>query len=128
MIKLQTYSETHNPMVADRRRSIRVQVAAQIEIRPANSDVPMRLETTDLSLGGCYVETTLPFEVGTHLELVLWLNQQKVTTRGVVVTRHPQFGNGIEFTGMSTENADRLGAFLDSELGPLGPTKETIPC
>jgi len=128
MIRLQTYSEARNPAVADRRRSIRIQVAAQIEIKPADSDVPLRLQTTDLSMGGCYVETTIPLDVGTKVNIVLWLHEQKVTTGGVIVTRHPQFGNGIQFVEMSAENAERLGVFIDTEIGPLGNTTKSAPC
>jgi c-di-GMP-binding flagellar brake protein YcgR len=114
MTRTQTWSADQNPMPAERRRSQRLQVAVQIEIRPAGTDVPMRLETTDISLGGCYVEMALTLDVGTELDIVLWIDQKKLSTRGVVVTRHPQFGNGIQFERMSTENAGLLLCFLDS--------------
>lgn len=74
----------------------------------------MRLQTTDLSGGGCYVEMALTLDVGTKVDIVLWLDQQKLTLRGVIVTRHPQFGNGIEFLGMSLENERKLYCYLDS--------------
>jgi c-di-GMP-binding flagellar brake protein YcgR len=99
---------------AERRRYPRTQIAVQIEIRPQGIDVPMRLETTDLSLGGCYVEMALTLDIETKLDIVLWLDGQKVSTRGVVVTRHPQFGNGIEFVGMFSESERKLRCFLDS--------------
>jgi hypothetical protein len=73
----------------------------------------MRLETSDLSLGGCYVEMALTLDIGTRLDIVLWLHGRKLSTRGVVVTRHPQFGNGIEFVGLFSENEHRLRAFLE---------------
>jgi len=79
----------------------------------------MRLETSDLSLGGCYVEMALTLDVGTKLDIILWLEGQKVSTRGVVVTRHPQFGNGIEFVGMFSESERRLRSFLDSHDSSL---------
>ena len=113
MIKAQTWSAEPSILHAERRRYPRTQIAVQIEIRPEGLDVPMRLETSDLSVGGCYVEMALTLDVGTRLDIVLWLDGQKVSTRGVVVTRHPQFGNGIEFVGMFSESFRRLHAFLD---------------
>ncbi len=117
MIKAQTWGGDDNPLPPERRRYFRVQVAVQLEIRPDGTNVPMRSETSDLSLGGCYVETAFTLEVGTKLDIVLWLDQQKVNTRAVVVTRHPQFGNGISFVSLSPENEARLRSFLDSHDG-----------
>lgn len=84
------------------------------------TNVPMRLETSDISLGGCYVEMALTMEVGARLDIVLWLDQQKLTTKGVVVTQHSQFGNGIRFVDISSENEAMLGHFLDSQI--VSPT------
>ena len=117
MIKAQTWSGDQNVLPAERRRYLRIQAAVQIEIRPEGTNVPMRLETSDLSLGGCYVEMNLTLDVGTKLDIVLWLDQQKVCTRAVVVTRHPQFGNGISFLSVSPDNEARLRAFLDAHDG-----------
>jgi hypothetical protein len=51
------------------------------------------------------------------LDVVIWLDQQKVTLRAVVVTCHPQFGNGISFVSVSPENETRLRSLLDSHDG-----------
>lgn len=81
---------------------------------PEGMDVPMRLETTDVSLGGCYVEMAFTLDIGTKLDMVFWLGAQKIVTAGIVVTRHPQIGNGIEFKGMSSHDRDMLRRFQDS--------------
>lgn len=114
MIKAQTLSRQLNASQEERRRYPRVRTSCQVALRPEGMDVPMRLETTDISLGGCYVEMGLTLEVGTKLDILLWLRDQKVITKGVVVTRHSQFGNGIEFMGMSSENQNMLRRFLES--------------
>jgi c-di-GMP-binding flagellar brake protein YcgR len=115
MIKTQTSSVEQNILAAERRQYSRTQLAIQIELRPDGTNVPMRLETSDISLGGCYVEMALTLDVGTRLGIILWLDQQKVTMRGVVVTRHPQFGNGLSFLSVSAENEARLRCFLDAQ-------------
>lgn len=117
VIKTQVWSGGQNVMPPERRRNMRIQIAAQIEIRPVGSNVPMRLQTTDLSLGGCYVEMAFTLAVGTKLDIVLWLDDQKVSSRAVVVTCHPQFGNGISFLSVSRENEAKLRFFLDAHEG-----------
>jgi len=117
MIKAHTWSGDQNVLAAERRQHSRIQVAVQIELRPDGTNVPMRLETSDLSLGGCYLEMALTLDVGTRLDIVLWLDQQKVTTRGIVITRHPQFGNGISFLSVSPEDEARLRAFIEAHDG-----------
>jgi len=76
--------------------------------------MPIRVETADISLGGCYVEIALTLEVGTPLSIVFWLGHDKLVVDGTVVTRHPQFGNGIEFSGLSPDSQQKLRRFLES--------------
>jgi len=126
VINAQTWSVQQSALLAERRRHPRVQIAVQIEIRPAGMDVPMRLETTDLSVGGCYVEMAMTLDVGNKLDIVLWLDGQKLSTRGVVVTRHAQFGNGIEFVGMFSDSERRLRCFLDAHESSWPPPTSPV--
>lgn len=126
MIKTQTWNVEPSILQAERRRHPRTQVAVQIEIRPQGIDIPMRLETSDLSIGGCYVEMAMTLDVGTRLDIILWLQGQKICTRGVVVTRHPQFGNGIEFAGMFSQDEQRLREFLENHDGSWRPELRPI--
>jgi hypothetical protein len=102
------------PAAPDRRRHRRYTVQVQIEIRQEGTDVPVRLVTTDLSRGGCYVELLVQFPVGTRLRATLWLDQQPIVVRGLVVTRHPQFGNGIMFVEFEGPAEQLLGRYLDA--------------
>ncbi len=98
----------------ERRRYPRVKTAVQVELRTEDSAAPLRVETSDISPTGCYVEMSMTLAVGSRLSIVLWLGGEKVTAKGVVRTQHPQFGNGIEFVGMSTGDRDKLVRHLDS--------------
>src|SRR5271165_4783481 len=88
---------TSTPAHPDRRLHHRYTAQVPIEFREEGSDVPLRLETTDLSRGGCYVQLMMTLVLGTYVHATLWLDQTPVHVRGRVVTRHPQFGNGIMF-------------------------------
>jgi c-di-GMP-binding flagellar brake protein YcgR len=98
----------------DRRRDPRHAIQVQIELREDGTDVPIRMNTSDLSRGGCYVElmTTLP--VGTCVTATFLLNNQCVRAKGRVVTRHPQFGNGIQFLEFEGNGQNALAQYLDA--------------
>jgi len=98
----------------ERRQHPRIEVALQVQVRLQSSDVPLRTQTTDISLGGCYVSMPSTLEVGTMVDLRFWLGDQEVRVGGMVVTCHLQFGNGIMFIGMSFEDKNRLNCYLDA--------------
>jgi hypothetical protein len=99
---------------SDRRIHPRYTVQVQIELRPDDSEVPMRLVTTDLSRGGCYVQMLTQLPLAVRLQVTLWLDTYPVVIRGVVVTRHPQFGNGIMFVEFEGQGEQLLTRYLDA--------------
>jgi len=101
--------ENHQP---ERRKYPRTKTPVQIELRPEGSNVPIRVQTADIGVGGCYVEMGITLEVGSRLTAVFWLGDQKMVVSGLVITCHPQFGNGIEFVGLSKPDQDKLTSFL----------------
>jgi c-di-GMP-binding flagellar brake protein YcgR len=115
MSTLQVVQNYAAAALAERRRFQRLRAAIQIEIRVDGSNSPIRAETSDISVGGCYVEMAMTMDKGSDVQVTLWFDNQKLVTRGRVVTKHPQFGNGIEFTGISRESQDRLSYFVDGE-------------
>jgi c-di-GMP-binding flagellar brake protein YcgR len=98
----------------DRRRDPRHSVQVQIELREDGSEVPIRMSTTDLSRGGCYVELMLTLPIGTYVSAKLWLSDGSVRMRGRVVTLHPQFGNGIKFLEFEDDGKKVLAQYLDA--------------
>ena len=98
----------------ERRQHPRYTIHVPIEVRPDGSDVPLRFETTDLSRGGCYIQLMIPLSVGVRLRATLWLDGAPLVVRGLVVTRHPQFGNGIAFMDFEGQGAQILQHYLDA--------------
>ena len=98
----------------DRRQSPRYNINVQIEVHERDSDVPLRLQTADLSRGGCYIQLMMPLPVGAYLDCKLWLGDKSVEARGRVVTRHPQFGNGIILLDFKGDGAQVLASYLDT--------------
>lgn len=100
------------PPQKERRKYPRTKVAIPIEFKPEGAAVASRAETADLSLVGCYVEMSFTLAVASKLELILWVEDERLPARGIVVTHHPQFGNGIEFLDMSGDDRAKLAGFL----------------
>lgn len=98
----------------DRRRDPRYALQVQIELREEGSNVPLRMCTTDLSRGGCYVELMLTLPIGTYVTAKLWLTDCPVRMRGRVVTLHPQFGNGIHFLEFEDDGKKVLAQYLNA--------------
>jgi hypothetical protein len=102
------------PTEPDRRQHPRYTVQVPIEIRQEDSDLPMRLETTDLSRGGCYIQLISALPLGARIQVTLWLGGYPVVIQGRVVTRHPQFGNGIMFLEFEGEGDQLLNRYLEA--------------
>ena len=98
----------------ERRHHPRYSVHVPVEIHEDNSNVPMRLETTDISRGGCYIQLMIPLSVGIRLHMTLWIDGSPVIAKGLVVTRHPQFGNGIMFVEFEGEGEKILQGYLEN--------------
>lgn len=105
---------TSTPLERERRRYPRQTVQVQVEIHQEGSDIPLRLETSDLSRGGCYIQLMMPLPVAARLRIKLWLDGQPIVVLGRIVTRHPRFGNGIMFMDYEGQAEVLLNRYLDA--------------
>jgi CheY-like chemotaxis protein len=67
-----------------------------------NESVP-HCKLTDLSLGGCYVQTDAPFPERALVDLCLKAEELEVHTEGMVRVAHPGHGMGVEFPSRTPE-------------------------
>jgi CheY-like chemotaxis protein len=81
-----------------------------------NETVP-HCKLSDLSLGGCYVETDAPFPERSMVDLCLKTEEMEVHTEGMVRVTHPGHGMGVEFPSRTQEQraqVENLISFLRS--------------
>src|SRR5262249_41785414 len=97
----------------NRRKFLRHKISFPLELRDERVNTPLRVNATDVSGNGCYVETVMPLAIGTALRVDFWIDQERVSPTAVVRTRDPGVGMGIEFTGMTEEVKKRFQAHLD---------------
>jgi PilZ domain len=101
------------PRHDNRRKYIRHKISYPLELRDERVNTPLRVNATDISGNGCYVETVMPLTVGTALRVDFWIEEERQSPSAVVRTRDPGVGMGIEFTGMPEEQKKRFQAHLD---------------
>ncbi len=82
---------------ADRRKPDRQGCNIGAQVYRAGSKTPVRCNLTDISSGGCYIETTEPFPEGTIVEIVVHTHDQKSSIDGRVRSANRGFGMGVEF-------------------------------
>lgn len=98
---------------SNRRRYHRHKISLPLEIRDERINMPIRINATDVSGNGCYIESMQPLPRGTVLRVDFWMDSEHIKISAVVRTCDPGVGNGIEFTGMQPEAKLRLQAYLD---------------
>jgi CheY-like chemotaxis protein len=68
---------------------------------------------TDLSLGGCYVQTDAPFPEKALIDFCLRTKDMEVHTEGMVRVAHPGHGMGVEFPSRTPEQRAQVGNVID---------------
>ena len=97
----------------NRRKFARHRISFPVELRDERVNTPLRVNATDISGNGCYVETVMPLAVGTALRVDFWIGEERLSPTAVVRTRDPGVGMGIEFTGLAEELKKHFQSHLD---------------
>jgi CheY-like chemotaxis protein len=98
-------------------------LANAAEILPEDPEPVSECRLSDLSLGGCYVETESPFPERSGIVLCLKAAGMEVQAEGLVRVMHPGFGMGIEFASGTAEQREHVGNFI----GFLTSRPGTVP-
>ncbi len=115
VLPIESRSNLPAPTADNRRRFRRHKISFPIELRDERVNTPMRVNATDISGNGCYVETAMPLPLSTVLRVDFWMEQEHVSASATVRTRDPGVGMGIEFTGLPEETKHRFQAYLEKQ-------------
>jgi len=88
----------------------------------ADETVP-HCKLTDLSLGGCYLQTDAPFPERVLIDFCLKTKELEVHTEGMVRVTHPGYGMGVEFPSRTPEQRAQVGNVIDF----LRSTPDSMP-
>jgi len=87
--------------------------AAASAVGSEASEAVPHCKLTDLSLGGCYLETDAPFPERALIDLCLKTQELEVHTEGMVRVAHPGHGMGVEFPSRTAEQRAKVGNLIN---------------
>lgn len=83
-------------------------------------DPPVPCSLSDLSLGGCYLETKTPFPRRTKVSLCMRIAKAQAGVEGTVRVMHPEVGMGIEFTRSNDAEKKQVEDFIQALMANPG--------
>ena len=98
---------------ASTHAALRAWLAGHAPVPPPEDPEPVSDCTlSDLSSGGCYVQTSSPFPERAGIVLSLRIEPVEVKAEGVVRVMHPGYGMGVEFVLRTPEQQQRVTNFI----------------
>ena len=105
--------QRNKPLQPAKQRSVRrCPLVASAEVTELNSGTLLSGRTSELGLGGCYVDSLNPYPEGTLVVLRILRDQGVFETKAKVVYCDPRFGMGLAFTEMTPDQRSILEAWL----------------
>ena len=102
---------------AERRGTNRHAVTASAEVIELSSGARFATRTTDLGPGGCFVDTLVPFPVGSNVRVKVQKGKTQFETAGLVVYSQAGLGMGIAFGDMEAAQRNALDAWIAELAG-----------
>jgi hypothetical protein len=107
----------------ERRRHLRVPFTASVEVIEPKSKAQVTGRTSDLSLGGCYVDAISSFPAGSAVLVRITRGEDLFEGRAKVVYAQVGMGMGIAFVSHSQPHAEILQKWL-LEIGGKAPASQ----
>ncbi len=97
----------------DRRAHPRMKCRVTIEMQTEAGGVPLFANLTDISMGGCFVETSTILSPGSQLKLGFSMDDPTLSVEGVVMRLDPGSGVAVQFKEMNRETRERMFKILE---------------
>jgi PilZ domain len=110
-------SQSGSVKEAERRGTERHTFTAGVDVVELSSGARFSTRTTDLGPGGCFVDTTNPFPVGSKLRLKLNKGKSVFETAGTVVYSQNGLGMGVSFDELDSAQQVALAGWLSEVTG-----------
>ena len=94
------------------RQFSRYNCSTQVQFRTRDAQEVASGELMNLSLTGCYVQTSKPFPLGAALEIVLQAGRARIYSHGRVKAIRENEGMALEFEGDLSQRLQRLPRFV----------------
>src|ERR1700751_5685864 len=97
----------------DRRAHPRLKCRVTIELTTETGGVPVFANLTDISMGGCYLETSNIFSPGTKIKLNFSMDDPTLSVEGFVNRMDPGSGAAVQFRELNREARERMFRILE---------------
>jgi PilZ domain-containing protein len=104
-------------MDSERRRAPRYPIIADAEVTEIASETKLSAKTSDLSVGGCFLDMLNPSPEGTEIVVKISRADSTFTARGKVVFLFPNTGMGVMFTSVPASQQTVLEKWLEELSG-----------
>jgi len=111
--RLMYLEKQQQPTRKNRRMFPRLKSRVTIELHTSGGGAPILGNLVDLSLGGCFVETSAILPAGKPLVLVFSIDDGKLHAEGTVLRIDPGTGIAIQFNDMDRANRERIPRILE---------------
>jgi hypothetical protein len=121
-------TDSNNAAVAspsERRRNLRFQFSATVEAVESKSGTKVVGRTSDLGLGGCYVDTLSPFPVGTEAKIRILRENESFEAQVRVVYSLIGMGMGLAFVSAQPKQVRLFQKWLLEISGQSVPSQDT---
>jgi diguanylate cyclase (GGDEF)-like protein/putative nucleotidyltransferase with HDIG domain len=101
------------PSGKNRRVHPRLKCRATIELHPQDGQGTVMGNLIDISIGGCYVETSSILSPGTNLKLVFSMDDATLCADGIIARTHPGTGIAVQFTEVGRPTRKKMYRILE---------------
>jgi diguanylate cyclase (GGDEF)-like protein len=101
------------PSQQDRRLNTRMKCRVTIELRPESGEGPVFGNLIDVSMGGCYVETSAMLSPKTNLRLLFSIDDSSLYAEGRVARIHPGSGVAVQFKELDRDSREKMYRILE---------------
>ena len=108
---------------SSRRKTTRYHCTGGVELRRQEGAPPIFGNLSDISLEGCYVESSATFPAGSDVVFLIRVGNVNIRGRAHVKTSNHAVGLGLEFVHLAAEDQQKL----DFLVGSLAGTQEMRP-
>jgi diguanylate cyclase (GGDEF)-like protein/putative nucleotidyltransferase with HDIG domain len=97
----------------DRRSHPRLKCRVTIEMQTETGGTPMFANLIDISMGGCFIETSTIVAPGSKIKLGFSMDDPSLNREGVVARLDPGSGFAVQFREMNREGRERMFRILE---------------
>jgi hypothetical protein len=110
----------------ERRANARYSFSAAAEAVHLQADTRLNGRVSDLSAGGCYIDTINPFPVGADVKIRIVKGNTSFLAQGRVMYAAPGMGMGLQFAKIEPERVQVLEQWLKELRGESSPVATAL--